>query len=492
MYHVAVVDDEILIRKGIQQKLQLDDFKVVFDTDDGELLDQYLIKHGRYAIDVAIIDIEMPLMHGLELVQLLKEKYPHLIIIILSGYSDFQYTQKAIKLGVNDYLLKPVSQKKLYELFDELRDQLVIRNSNWKEKLTADLIGLLSKHGERAIALDKDLLCKWYPQGFRISVSVVGNIHGKMTFPAYNSSNNEIQLAYPGTVNHQVTLHYPDAQYGAIKNVDTFTMFTSGVYDDLRHFDQVVEKARQEIRANLCLGEKVLLEEERMSASLDSSATKSVQTFVVEQQELIRSAIKSQNTDKLTDIFRTILNHPQLPQVFVEGLWRKMAAAIYQAAEEKADEILDDGWLREMDHKEDMIREFANRAQWIVDKANHQQSGKEILQEVIKYIEHHYDENLILKDLADKYFINRSHLSRLFKQQLDKTFNEFLTELRIEKACAMLRSSGFKVKDVATSVGIEDSRYFSQVFKKMTGYSPKEYADNNVPAVKGIVGEHGD
>ena len=112
MFKVFLVEDEIVIREGIKNKIRWEEegFKIVGDESDGELAYPMIIREQP---DILITDIKMPFMDGLELSKLLKKDMPQLKIIIISGYSDFGYAQQAIDIGVNEYLLKPVTSTKL-------------------------------------------------------------------------------------------------------------------------------------------------------------------------------------------------------------------------------------------------------------------------------------------------------------------------------------------------------------------------------------------
>jgi len=112
MYKVFLVEDEIVIREGIKNRIHWEEegFKIVGDESDGELAYPMIIREQP---DILITDIKMPFMDGLELSKLLKRDMPFLKIIIISGYSDFGYAQKAIDIGVSEYLLKPVTSIKL-------------------------------------------------------------------------------------------------------------------------------------------------------------------------------------------------------------------------------------------------------------------------------------------------------------------------------------------------------------------------------------------
>lgn len=100
------------------------------------------------------------------------------------------------------------------------------------------------------------------------------------------------------------------------------------------------------------------------------------------------------------------------------------------------------------------------------------------IREALAYIREHYAANITVERVASAVFVSPTHLMHLFRKDLNKTFYECLTEYRIEEAKRMLRNPMYRVYEVGNQVGFTDSKYFSQIFKKMTGMPPSEYAKN--------------
>ena len=117
-FQVLLADDEHYVRKGLLRRfkeLQGDDFRVIAEAENGEEALAMLKKHD---VQLVITDIRMPVMDGLELTRKIREQYPDLLTVILTGYPDFEYAQKALRYGAFDYLVKPVSE----EALDNLRE----------------------------------------------------------------------------------------------------------------------------------------------------------------------------------------------------------------------------------------------------------------------------------------------------------------------------------------------------------------------------------
>ncbi len=136
---MLIVDDEPIISRGLQQTIPWETISVeVVDTaHDGEDAIQKVIQHGN--IDIVITDVRMPKMDGLQLATYLHEHFPHIRIIIISGYDEFAYAQKAIQVGVKDYLLKPVDIDELVEVVNQIKNKIKLEQKRQKEQYEAEL-----------------------------------------------------------------------------------------------------------------------------------------------------------------------------------------------------------------------------------------------------------------------------------------------------------------------------------------------------------------
>ncbi len=101
--------------------------------------------------------------------------------------------------------------------------------------------------------------------------------------------------------------------------------------------------------------------------------------------------------------------------------------------------------------------------------------GSHYVSRAIKYITANYKNDISIKTAADSLFISESYLSRLFKSEVGQTFGDYLTYYRIKMACKLLESPNVKIYSVANLIGYRDQRYFSVIFKKLVGLTPKEF-----------------
>ena len=123
MIKVFLVEDEVIIRESVKNSIdwEKEGYEFAGEASDGELALPLILEEKP---DIVITDIRMPFMDGLELSRIVKEKLPDTKIIILSGYDDFGYAKEAIKIGVTEYLLKPVSAAVLLEHLQEVADKI--------------------------------------------------------------------------------------------------------------------------------------------------------------------------------------------------------------------------------------------------------------------------------------------------------------------------------------------------------------------------------
>ncbi|WP_217597328.1 response regulator [Cohnella sp. GbtcB17] len=132
----------------------------------------------------------------------------------------------------------------------------------------------------------------------------------------------------------------------------------------------------------------------------------------------------------------------------------------------------------DLDRLESMLRDFLTA--YARSRSAAGQQTQSAIPAVVRYIEQHYNKELTLQDIASQFYLSREYISRRFKQETGENLIDFLCRIRIDKAKLLLESPHFKISQVAEMVGYADEKYFSKVFKKLTGLSPNQYRKNNV------------
>ena len=137
MYRILLVDDEILVRDAIKENIDWKslDCELVGDCENGKQASEFVKEHP---VDIVLTDILMPYMDGMELSKFLHDNYPDVVIVIFSGFGEFEYAKKAIQYGVSEYLLKPVTAMELTGVINKMKEKVdqLRREKNKMNKLT--------------------------------------------------------------------------------------------------------------------------------------------------------------------------------------------------------------------------------------------------------------------------------------------------------------------------------------------------------------------
>jgi two-component system response regulator YesN len=122
-WKVLIADDEAIIREGIRDAVDWEalGMEVCAEAEDGE---EALVLAEQYGADVMLVDLNMPIIHGLELIRLIRERLPSCLVVIITGHDEFEYAREAIRLGVQEYVLKPTNPVELTQIMTRVRDRL--------------------------------------------------------------------------------------------------------------------------------------------------------------------------------------------------------------------------------------------------------------------------------------------------------------------------------------------------------------------------------
>lgn len=518
-YRVFFVEDEIITRQGIRDNVnwQASGFEFCGEAGDGEMA-LPLLRSAQP--DVLITDIKMPFMDGLQLSKIVREHMPWVKIIILSGHDEFEYAQRAISLGVTDYLLKPVTVQKLQTVLQKLAVQL-----DQEKKEQENLKRLQGQMEDNRALLRERLL-------FKLVVGAVS--------PAEAVENGRM-LGVDLIARHYLvvilklelgdrTEQYDHDEYRHIqqtltelaqKNPDIFVLKrdwgdillimkgnTQEYLEEER--DLLLEEISQAIaksRYQLTVG--VGASKERIADISQSfmDALVHIQNPVhisglglsqsVERRELLKldkktveNYLRCGKKDEFDAFFNAYLR-PLSETVLKSTLIRNyifvdVILATAKLVNELGGEI--DRILPELSSIETIlsnvksVEQLRDQAYKIISiglayrDSQPNDQHVHLLRQAKEYIESHYaDPNLSLNDVAAQVSLSASHFSAVFSQETSQTFKEYLTEVRITRAKELLRMTTLRSADIAYQVGYNDPHYFSSVFKKNTGMSPIEF-----------------
>ena len=530
-YRVIVVDDEEEIREGIIRKIDWNalGYEVVGSAENGvEALE--LAEHLHP--DVIMTDIKMSFMDGLQLCQHIAEKMPSVKMIIFSGFDDFEYAQRAIKLNVTEYLLKPVNaqeltqtlQKLKCQLDQELADQRDIEKlrRNYQESLPVlreqFLVGLLEgrvpqqrvqaqaemfqlhlaakywtvalvhAEGDSAQALADATPLRSAQELVPLSVAkTVGEILGRFChFTSFLYMDNVVILAdfqSDNDVTSLITgLNEVCKSASRVLGGD-ISAGVGGLCTDLNEISRSYQQAQSALDYSAIMGEG------RAIYIKDVEPDTSVQLQFGEQEErALINAIKLGGEEEITKVVNELFSRFEaqlIPvgqyQVYLVELVTALLRVV-RTYELNTDEVFGEEFnyfTTIFSHSPSKIR------QWLIEactrisaqvKRERLDSTKLLARNAKQYIEEHYmDPEISVEKLCAVLHVSPAYFSTVFKRETEMSFVSYLTEVRLPHALSLLNTTDDKTYVIAGKVGYTEPNYFSYVFKKRFGVSPSKY-----------------
>ena len=518
-YKVFFVEDEAITREGIRDNVDwgASGFEFCGEASDGEMALPLL---RTTQPDVLITDIKMPFMDGLQLSKIMRERMPWVKIIILSGHDEFEYAQQAIKLGVTDYLLKPITVQNLQAVLQKLSAKLD-EESKEREKLRQ----LQEQAEENRATLRERLLFKLIvgavspteavENGQALGLNLIGR-HYLVVILKIELDDRTEQYEHDEYQQIQsvvVRLIEPDPDIFMLKRDwgDLVLIFKGSTQEYLEEGrDFLLDEIRREV------------EKTRYKLTVGTGATKKriadiCQSFVealaqiqnpahgdepglnqsLERMELLKvdkSAVENylysgskEGFDKFFDAYILPLGETALKSNLIKNyIFVDVVLAIAKLVNDLGGEV--DRVIPELNSIEmimsniktiEQLREQVKKVMSVtLAYRDSQPKGqyKDLIRQTKAYIDSHYtDPELSLNVVAAQANLSASHFSVVFSQEAGQNFKEYLTEIRINKAKELLRMTALRSADIAYQVGYNDPHYFSSVFKKHTGQSPIEF-----------------
>ncbi len=528
MYKLIIVDDEEEVRQGIIDKIDWAsfNFEIAGQAENGrEALD--IIEDD--VPDVVITDICMPLMDGLELAGAIRDSYPTVKLVILTGFDEFKFAQQAIKHGVADYILKPVLPKDINELMLKLKDRIdqeiaekedrdklrqhyieslpILKDSFLASLLTGthDADEITKKCGEFELNLNGSFFAAAV---ISIDTESLNESHDAelMKFAVLNIAREIVERRSAGegfffdgapvilagissedkkTAYNRIYMVLEEIRQSVWKYLKLTV--TAGVGGMTGCLDRMKESYRSALTA---LEYKLVLEGNKV-IFVDDLEPESTEVVVLDEKKeraLITSIKFGSEPDvkeAVDALFRDIegakasLRDYQIYFIEVFAVLSRLAKALQLDVEgifpSQSGMYVEIGSFNNMDEVKAYIKSLSLR---LMDQLSGRMvnSTQTLLEKAKAYIEQNYpDPELTVQKLADHLFISASYLSLIFKKEAGQTFLKYLIAIRLDAAKALLLSPDIKVTEVAEKVGYPDVSYFSYFFKKNFGISPREF-----------------
>jgi len=512
MYTLAIIDDEILSIKCIENFLARYD-KYSFNIISAKSGREALAKFSEETPDILLVDIKMPGMDGFELIEKVQKYYnPWVKAIMVSGYSDFEYCKKAFQVKAFDYVLKPVKATELYAALEKVIDEL--ENENFQrvnmdrikiEGIIKELLFDNNQMLEKEIKYEKIKSLMSNPIYFCSMLRVLENSKEEKPVDRLVELNKCVDLILQRFSHKKYEIIYfqvSDIEFVLIgnvieqfdvniilKNIQQYyndmglhiCIGISPVFSDLSQLNEKYIEATIAARHHLVdpSGENRIIqyndfmkavEIDRISRSRYQAAISNIFDFVslgdYKSTILLKDYIHSihfKHYEELEYILSILLTTIQ--QFFNE----------YEIYEQPLTEL--GGIISCSTDIDEILQWLIRQIEKILVKINlsKSSSSNKSIQKVIEHINIHYSDDLSLDYISSMANMSPAYFCEVFKKVTGKTYLDYLTEIRVEKAKSLLRVPNAKISDVAIKVGYDDSNYFSRVFKKYTGMSPAQY-----------------
>lgn len=476
MYSVIIVDDEPWAIKGIRNAFD-------WNTYGFEVTGQFTSAHKALAYineqrpDLVFTDIRMPEISGLDLIRATKESGLDVEFVIVSGFSEFAYAQEALRNGALDYFLKPID----LELADPLIAKLAahfVKKQGMRNHLLIEALTLGDRDELKRLTPFFDQASDVY---YRAMVRYSGSDEreGRGSIACFDAEHTlEVALGARKTLyirkGEQPAELAACFDSAAFAGLDTKAAGMSGISKHEGQLARLIKEADMAASRFFIHEDKGVFEYEH-KLPLVKPLIDGMSTML---QEKTFEGIEDMGARTL-DFFR----RHRLGMGEVVYLWNQAVGALVGAYyEELRDMELDFLNYSELKERFENLASLCGYLQDIFTylKELNSQAVNEgdvhaYFAQMIKYIDNHYQHKLYLKDLSAKFFINQVYCCQLFKKHLGKTFSEYVTELRIKKACELLKHSELSIEEIAAKSGYVDYYYFNKAFKKQCGITPAKF-----------------
>lgn len=534
MYKIMLADDEGIV---------IDSLKFIIEKEFGDECQIEYAKTGRsvielaenYRPDIAIMDIQMPGINGIDAMKEIRANNKNVIFIVMSAYDKFDYAKEAIKLGVMEYITKPMEKSKIIAALQKAMgkiDKERMKRSNdllIREKLEtvvpiieSGLIYnmLFQEHFTEDIDNYKNLLGITQNQAYMLAVVCGDDQEGSHMTNAVGSSVKMQQ--HDKVVRECMKEYYPNCVVGSIMGNKLAVMIP---YDgDKMEYNEriaIIEKSRELVRVlrrktdisfRVGISSVKTLEEARDSYKEALNAltmtTGSVAhvddlpigcqyeaDYPIHLEKRLFAEVKNGETDHAIATAETYFD--LVAANYADDLMNMRLKVLEFAlfAEHLAYES--GGMTYEFRAREDYlpaimaISDLDTLKKWFGDKigtATHNVSCKateksmSVVETAKEYIQNNYSKDISLDDVSRTVNISPYYFSKIFKEETGEGFVEYLTGIRIEKAKELLNTTEYSIKEICSMVGYADPNYFSRSFKKNVGVTPTEYKDGKPSA----------
>ncbi len=503
MYRFLVVEDDHTIRKGLVKiisKLMLP-IETIYEAENGQ---DALCIARQYRPQVIITDIKMPALDGLDFIEQAKRLGLDSKFVILSGFSEFSFAQRAISYHVSEYLLKPIKKEKLYSSLSKVIEQLKQEEAEAEQKIKSEK----SLREYHSVLLKEILEGQHPPQSIESVLSNAGITFPKEGFGILSIRcrsgsdlamnfldryGESLHLCYRYATKHQYIIGLVNAGLNQFMDIclqmkQSLSFFSSeykislnaGISEWANTPAQLPELA---VQAGRALDFRLLSGTTSFHPYFELKKHKILAPSLNSYYEELFNALNTGSSSEFSRSMDHFLNFllslsPLTPELIINSIENFIACYLIPR---KKDPSINKINVEDLYRTAHSLTDFIVRikqALYITGSCEKNDSAKihnQKIRAALTYIENNYHKGISLEEVANYVNSNASYFSYIFKKETGMYFSDHLQKIRIEKSKALLMQPQYKIYKIAEDVGFIDEKYYFKIFKKLTGVTPNQY-----------------
>lgn len=523
MYKLLIVDDEAIEREAIRYIVSKSDLAIeaVEEAKDGY---NALSQAADFDPDIVLLDIRMPGLDGLEVGRILRKQKPGIKIIYMTAFDSFDYAKEAIKIGVEEFIVKPAPIDKTIEILDTCickldEDERVKRQQENLEVKLIQISGYLESEFVSSVVngeIDEQqagdylkFMLSEFEEGFGVVIEIGGDqshgshLHRNMVKKRFVEKLTVLLKEKVKFLMNQIkntiyilVFDYEKSERKAIVRTieDEIDLVTEEINEQLeipiyygfgKPYNQISSLWMSFARAKAASRDMMM---ERADGDEDLRTPMSGMDY--KEHELCVSIFNGEE-EKMKRIADEILDNIVYANNDINAIRLKLYEFVIllnrylnkesQQKHAVPNYIFDD--LKDIESRGEARNYIHRYLVGILEEIGEQKDSKadNVLDRAIAYIEANYDQGISLEDVAFEIGFSTYYFGKMFKKTFKSSFTDYLTDVRICKAKELLRNPHVTVKDITYEVGYMDPNYFTRVFKKHEGVTPTEYRNQFNP-----------
>lgn len=511
LYRVLLVDDEKFVRKGLRVLIDWEyyGYTVIGEADNGQ---KALDMMQSSLPDLVLVDIRMPVMDGLELIEEANRKFGKRVkFIILSGYNEFEYAQKAIENNVRKYILKPIDENELIPLLLKIKQEFKTERKQEKEH---NLLRKVEKSKLLYEYICRKNLIKELKTGNNFSIENDKLFYCLLMSLREVVNNDSSHILFIVNLLNSYTMLKFEIMEDEYQNICLFIQYEK---EDIAHTVKQLTKMIQKNKSTdltICTSDVLVNRGDNLITAYQQALIAQKNLFYntgytngsyiqgckklgkLNECGCFVPIIEKIENNHIESIESTLLKifanckkafvDPELLRIEINKLLYDVSALAAQingnrdnTSVHKHDLYNFNFSKLDVDILYQRISQFCIEQAACIDRLQQEkQSG--IAGKVKKYLDQNYTMDINLKKVAEMFYINAIYLGQLFKKSYDMKFTDYLNAVRVKESKKLLRNTNYSVNEVASIVGYRNTEYFIKKFYAIVGTTPNKYRKHEV------------